>query len=103
MDVRRRHPLVPYVALPILLLAYVLSYAPAFRLACGKESSVLPMGGPFGIYQPVDWAIDSPQLNRALLRWAGICGVDEQFSLANAMRTGDLGIPYRQGSFPQTW
>lgn len=103
MDARRRHPLVPYVILPLLLSAYVLSYAPMFRLACGRESGLYPMGGPIGVYQPVDWLIDNTPFDQPLLQWAEICAVGPNFRTASAMRcapiTLDPDIPYRQGSF----
>ena len=105
MDARRPHPLVPYVAVPmLLLLAYVLSYAPMFRVASGWESEmVLPDGGPLGIYRPVDWMTDREPLRRPLLWWANVCGVEMPFSIASGMRTGEVDIPYPAGSFFPTW
>jgi hypothetical protein len=103
MDARRRHPLVPYVVVPLLLLAYPLSYAPMFRLACGRDEKALPMGGPLGIYRPIDWMIDHTLLTQPLLTWAQVCGVEPEFSTAREMRTTqfkiDLDIPFRSGSF----
>jgi hypothetical protein len=103
MDARRRHPLVPYVVVPLLVLAYTLSYAPMFRLACGSESGVHPMGGPLGVYRPVDWLIDNTPLTHPLLRWASICDVGSEFSIARAKRSGEFDIPYRSGPFRQEW
>jgi hypothetical protein len=107
MDARRRHPLVPYVAVPLILLAYVLSYAPMYRLAFGGQTYVLPDGGPLGIYRPVDWMIDREPLRRPLLSWANVCGVGSSFSRAHYERSGsreyDSDIPYPSGSFFPTW
>jgi len=107
MDARRRHALVPYVLVPLLLLGYVLSYAPAFRLACGQGNGKCPMGGPLGVYRPVDWLIDHTPFEQPLLTWARICGVESDFSRAKgirrASRTVDLDIPYPQGSFFAVW
>jgi hypothetical protein len=90
----------------LLLLAYVLSYAPMFRVASGWESEmVLPDGGPLGIYRPVDWMIDREPLRRPLLWWADVCGVGSNFSRARYERSGEINpeIPYPAGSFFPTW
>lgn len=99
MNARRRHPLVPYVVVPLLLLAYVLSYALIFRLACGRDDRALPMGGPLGIYRPIDWMIDHTLLCQPLLTWAQVCGVESEFSTARFLRTAEVdldNIPFRQ-------
>ena len=103
MDARRRHPLVPYVALPLVLLAYVLSYAPMFRLTCGRGERALPMGGPLAIYRPVDWMIDRTLLSQPLLAWARVCGVEAEFGSARFVRTHEINrdLPFRQRSGPK--
>jgi hypothetical protein len=103
MDARRRHPLVPYVVVPLLVLAYTLSYAPMFRLACGRDDSGLPMGGPLGIYRPIDWMIDHTLFSQPLLAWAGVCGVESEFSTARFLRSEevDLDIPFSRTGLEQ--
>jgi len=89
------------VALLVVLVLYVLSYAPMYRLKYGQPLRILTAADlhlvkvappslpatfrtqeprewvPLACYAPVDWLIDGTPLRRPLLWWAGVWDVRE--------------------------
>jgi hypothetical protein len=88
-DETRRRPLLPIVLLVVLPLAYVLSYAPAYRI--GKSSGWSRIDRSIAAYRPVDWLIDNTPLDEPLYRWADLWGVRGDFVWATAVRSFDRG------------
>lgn len=88
-DESRRLPLLPIVLLVLLPLAYLLSYAPVYRM--GKSSGWSRIDQPIAVYRPVDWLIDNTPLNEPLYRWADLWGVRGDFIWAAAFRAFDRG------------
>lgn len=84
-DETRRRPLLPIVLLVVLPLAYVLSYAPAYRI--GKSSGWSRIDRSIAAYRPVDWLIDNTPLDEPLYRWADLWGVRGDFVWAAAFRS----------------
>jgi hypothetical protein len=102
MDTRRRHPLVPYVAVLVLLLAYVLSYAPLVRWfiarhtrRTGPDSVTIPLvdGEDLPAYRPVDLLIDASPLRAPLLVWAEVWGVRHNFEWTSDGRAYNRANP----------
>ena len=80
------------VVLAVLMLLYVLSYAPVVRLMGGWKTyaTVDGFGNPatvkapiYGddlpVYKPLDWLIDETPLRDPLLWWADVWGVRGTF------------------------
>ena len=75
-------------------LVYVVSYAPVVRalrlegsgIYVSPSDELIPMPSEYAAYQPVDWLIDSTPLREAMLWWAGLWGVREEFELASTVR-----------------
>lgn len=82
----------PAIVVGILLLLYVLSYAPVYRL--GKPLGFSRIDQPSTIYRPVEWMIDNTPLAEPLFRWANCWGVrgDVVWSAAaRAFSRGEAG------------
>ena len=54
----------------VLLLVYVLSYAPVERLQMS-----MPLHLPNGVHRPVEWLIDYTPLRKPLFVWADVWGI----------------------------
>ena len=67
----------------ILLVGYVLSFAPAYRY---MQNGDLPSGGVWRVYAPVNWLIDMTILREPLLDWADYWGVRFEFETTSDFR-----------------
>jgi hypothetical protein len=83
-DQTRRPSLLPIALLVLLPVAYVLSYAPVYRI--GKSSGWSRIDRSIAAYRPVDWLIDNTPLDEPLYRWADLWGVRGDFVWATAFR-----------------
>ena len=88
-DSTRRLPLLPIALLVLLPLAYLLSYAPVYRM--GKSSGWSRIDHPLAVYRPVDWLIDHTPLDEPLYRWADLWGVRGDVVWAAAYRGFNRG------------
>ncbi|REJ93206.1 MAG: hypothetical protein DWQ34_11170 [Planctomycetota bacterium] len=71
----------------LLTVHYVLSYAPAYRVMRDWNGDLLPWGGYWWVYRPVDVLIDETPLQRPLMAWADVCGVRDEFDFAMFVRS----------------
>mgnify|MGYP006969365024 FL=1 len=90
---KRNHSIVPWLlALVLLGVAYVLSYAPVVKLKEPHSGNRLgaylfPIdGSELPVYRPVDYLIDETPLREPLLMWADLWSVRETFEFASALR-----------------
>jgi len=83
---KRFHTITFTVILLLLLLAYVLSYAPAVRF--GLESP--PFDYSIAAYKPVEWLIDETPLRRPLFLWTDVWGVRDEVFRNSRLRTYPL-------------
>lgn len=68
-----------------LVMLYVLSYAPVFRVVVGTDNLFRPRYlGHLPGYGPVEWLVDNSSLNQPLLWWGGVWGCRE--IMANSKR-----------------
>ncbi len=96
MTAKTRKPLLlnlTLVAVLLLPLLYVLSYAPVVRCIKANQPEdpyrlFVADGSDLPMYLPVDWLIDKTPLKKPLLWWAGFWGVGADFYLANGVRSG---------------
>ena len=78
---RRLTPiLTTFLLVLLLLVVYVLSYAPVVRYC------VDPGASAHGIYRPVEWLIDETPVREPLLVWAQPWGVRSQLEMDSLIR-----------------
>lgn len=71
----------------VLLLAYPLTYAPAFRLAQALQPEAYPGGPNWSFYEPVHRAMTkSVAVRKSLFWWAKAWGVGNEFASAHRER-----------------
>lgn len=58
-----------------IIVVYVLSYAPVYRVEMVRQNSPTPLGVWRSAYAPVDWLIDNTFLREPLLRWSELWNV----------------------------
>jgi len=73
---RQSRTFLSLAVLPVLLVLYVLSYAPVYRVAKPPSASfVFPeRQARQAVYIPVEWAIENTAMQKPLLSWAGLWG-----------------------------
>jgi len=79
----------PLLVVAALLLGYLLSYAPVYRLT--KPAGWSSVDRSLVVYRPVDWLIDNTPLDEPLYRWAGCWGVRGDFVWSAAARAFSRG------------
>lgn len=72
----------------LLPIAYILSEAPLVRLTEADPWR----GGWWEFYGPVDWLYDETPFKGPLRTWARLCGVEDKFDAASAVRAGRVKI-----------
>ena len=73
----------------LLIIGYVLSYAPVYRLARPLGWASVTEG--MAVYRPVDWLIDNTPLDDPLFRWAACWNVSDDFVWSWVVRAFERG------------
>ncbi len=81
--------LAPILAtLLLLLVVYVLSYAPVYRWHYGSDRWTLPLADWETVFVPVHFLIDETPLREPLLRWAALWGTRRDAEIDIMSRRG---------------
>lgn len=83
----------------LLVVLYVLSYAPVFRFAGDAGDQFLGFREDWQeLYRPVEWLTDSTPLRKPLMNWAALWGdyVEQDFRIRSDLRMQGVE-PYPDG------